>query len=437
MGQVHKFNKEIDQLVNLVDSRFDDTKVENKKRAALPIDDIVYEFQKNMPKLLTFNQEVVPLANRVRTLSQEKVDYYQTGFGFVYKFFSSLRNWWNGKSFTSSGVLGIQYAELVLNSVSYKVSGPNSPLELRTNDVDDTEYFEALQEDETQPLSNPTQPTNTTSDLNDQEAIDVRSPGNERMEIEQDDEFEEALDTQDWVDEADFVDTPKEVKGEVISPKKNNDGQNDMTQLLSGKLKEFPPTIYDDSGTEIVNPILTIISNIINKVHDDEHFANMLNSILKMWPDKTRPASWQETVNMVTLLAILLKDVPIQEWKAVDGKKDSYELVLKNSITGNLEGVPGAATVAKRIQIQLSNEKNQKTIRFLKQGNTTGLYYAVPLMGNFNVHRISATIKVEDGSPRIEAEFDGLTRFSANQVKRTKPDTALESASQVTWTQGT
>lgn len=418
MGQLQKIPDQINQLFNEVNARFE-PEVSKEQRAALPLHTIVYDFQKNMSELKTLPVASL-LADRVKILSQEKIEYYETTrFGFIKKFFSSLRNYITLGTFTSTGQLGLNLATQLLNSIPLIVKGPfeyksevvSPKLEQKKISDEDEGFFESFEEfTETE-----------------------KATGSDKEEA-----------SKNVSDEEDFFDAEEDFKEEEVPPTpvsiapepKADAWKDDIYDLLGEKSNSFPTTILDSNQNEVTNPILTTFTTIIEKVNQNEPFAKMLHTMISMWSDKSNPSSWTETVDLVSLIAILLKDAPIEQWKKIDDKKNIYELELRNPLNGKYSNLPGSATIERRIQIQLSTENNQKTISFLKQGKTTGLYYYVGT--TLNVYKIRTALKPAkelkegDHPRRIEVELDGLTY--GRQVRRKHPDETLYIASEVTWT---
>jgi len=101
--------------VKTIESRFDLT---SEKRQSLPLHHIITNFKLYLEdnELNLDEEKRVDLAEKIKTLSQEKMSYYRTSrFGFIKKIFSMLRNLWNTGSFKSSGELGLELAEAFLH----------------------------------------------------------------------------------------------------------------------------------------------------------------------------------------------------------------------------------------------------------------------------------------------------------------------------------
>ncbi len=82
-------------------------------RQALPLHAIIRNF-KILVNQIDLNQEPQnrqALAQKVKTLSEEKLQYYRSSrFGFIKEFFSALRNYFLLNTFASSGQLGLNLA---------------------------------------------------------------------------------------------------------------------------------------------------------------------------------------------------------------------------------------------------------------------------------------------------------------------------------------
>src|SRR5262245_6146487 len=84
-------------------------------------------------KDLKLLKEIKELSDKIKYISKEKLDYYQsTRFGFIKKFFSSLRNVWKMGTFTSSGQVGLDLSANISVSILQRIreiaSDPNNNL---------------------------------------------------------------------------------------------------------------------------------------------------------------------------------------------------------------------------------------------------------------------------------------------------------------------
>lgn len=112
---VNNNNSEIHHFTNVV-SALSDMNTELTNKLSIPLHGIVLEFQELMSKKQEYDSKDKELAGRVRQLSQSRLDYYKNAhFGFIIKFFSSLCNLFTLKTFTSSGQLGLNLADKIIN----------------------------------------------------------------------------------------------------------------------------------------------------------------------------------------------------------------------------------------------------------------------------------------------------------------------------------
>lgn len=134
--------------------------LESEKRRSLPLFEIVKTFQQQMKEIqatLDASQSI-DLAQKIEALSKEKIEYYQSSrFGWIKEFFSSLRNVFTLGIFKSSGQLGLELSQSLLQKAQKEQEEevqeiyPEDDFELKeAEDVDLIyqlgNYFDAMHE---------------------------------------------------------------------------------------------------------------------------------------------------------------------------------------------------------------------------------------------------------------------------------------------------
>lgn len=119
VGKMQKINSYlVHDWILAIETRFE---MESEERQALPLYQIILDFKcyiESDQQDLN-DKEKIELAQKIKVLSEEKIEYYRSSrFGFIKQIFSTLRNGWLIGRWQSSGQIGLELSQQVLNQTS-------------------------------------------------------------------------------------------------------------------------------------------------------------------------------------------------------------------------------------------------------------------------------------------------------------------------------
>jgi hypothetical protein len=385
---------EPDWWVKEIDGRFKNR--EPKDRSTLPLHEIVWEFKKKIEidRSGINSEEMVNLAEKIKFLSQEKVEYYKsTRFGFIKQIFSFLRNVICIGRFNSSGRLGLKLSQSFLSESPAK--------EFQQTPLSPRKKLTEVEEFSSDPMTDLDIVRNEIKIANH----DKDQPRTLSHEVEQGNVIEKVLTSEylemmtakylDAIDEDKILDESIkqgakqyifdwEQTGDIEEINDNFEYEEDVDEFYDAReffddhpVKENPKvSITDQPSTGPEQDLKEDLLMDVQKI-SDPHLSvkvspepslpisltpkdEMLNTVKVIW----KYASSVECECIKLILTMLMKSATIEQWKATD-KHNEYQLDLKNEMLGKSADLPiGKIVIKQKMKVAFSEERNPETERY-------------------------------------------------------------------------